>query len=97
VGKQAFEDRTIRIPMGDEKLRTDLHKLRKTVSATGQPRFVADNENGHADRAWACFLALYAAQNPPSLIEYTPAPSTDWDGVQNDFDDNRNNPTGCWA
>lgn len=89
VGKQAFEDRTIRIPMGDEKLRTDLHKLRKTVSATGQPRFVADNENGHADRAWACFLALYAAQNPVTPIAYSGIPKVRWGLPEDDDDDNK--------
>lgn len=70
VGKQAFEDKKIRIPMGDEKLRLDLHKLKKETSATGQPRFVADSDAaGHADRAWACFLACNAAggrMQPPA-------------------------------
>lgn len=62
LGKQAFEDRKCRIPMGDAALRADLHKLRKETSATGTPRFVADSDsNGHADRAWACFLAKNAA------------------------------------
>lgn len=70
VGKEAFEDRTIRIPEGDADLRNDLHKLKKEVSATGTPRFVADSDSaGHADRAWACFLALNAA-GIPSLIEF---------------------------
>ena len=62
LGKEAFEDRKIRIPLGDSALRTDLHKLQKVVSPTGSPRFVAESDhNGHADRAWACFLALNAA------------------------------------
>ena len=61
-GKEAFEDRKIRIPLGDRELRADLHKLQKVTSPTGAPRFVADSdEAGHADRAWACFLALNAA------------------------------------
>ena len=70
VGKEAFEDRTIRIPEGQADLRNDLHKLKKEVSATGTPRFVADSDSaGHADRAWACFLALHATSSP-SVIEY---------------------------
>lgn len=70
IGKESFEDRTIRIPEGDADLRNDLHKLKKEVSATGTPRFVADSDSaGHADRAWACFLALNAAGSP-SLIEF---------------------------
>lgn len=61
LGKEAFEDKTIRIPI-DQNLRSDLHKLQKTTSATGAPRFVAESDaNGHADRTWACFLALNAA------------------------------------
>lgn len=64
VGKESFEDRRIRIPLGDQKLRNDLHKLKKEPSAVigGAPRFVADRDSeGHADRAWACFLACHAA------------------------------------
>ncbi|MCL2345147.1 MAG: terminase family protein [Desulfobulbus sp.] len=64
LGREAFEDRTIRIPLGDAALRSDLHKLQKVTSPTGAPRFVAEADaNGHADRAWACFLALNAAGN----------------------------------
>lgn len=70
TGKETFEDRRIRIPAGSAELRNDLHKLKKEVSATGTPRFVADSDSaGHADRAWACFMALYAAGSP-SVIEY---------------------------
>lgn len=84
VGKEAFEDRTIRIPEGDADLRNDLHKLKKEVSATGTPRFVADSDSaGHADRAWACFLALNAAGKPAAPIEFMPVPdkSARWGGA----------------
>lgn len=71
VGKEAFEDRRIRIPRGDLELRADLHKLQKTTSPTGAPRFsAASDEAGHADRTWACFLALYAASTPAGPVEY---------------------------
>lgn len=71
IGKQAFEDRKTRIPMGDKEVRADLHKLRKESSATGAPRFVADSDDaGHADRAWACFLAKNAADTPPVRMEH---------------------------
>jgi phage FluMu gp28-like protein len=70
VGKEAFEDRRIRIPLGDRPLREDLHKLQKTSSPTGAPRFVAESDaSGHADRAWACFLACNAAAEPAAPIE----------------------------
>ncbi|KMK50601.1 terminase [[Actinobacillus] muris] len=63
LGKEAFEDRKIRIPQGDNELREDLHKLKKITGSTGQPRFIAESDSkGHADRTWACFLALNAAK-----------------------------------
>lgn len=62
IGKNAFEDRKLRIPQGNSDLREDLHKLKKITGATGIPRFIAESDsNGHADRTWACFLALTAA------------------------------------
>ncbi|WP_426122035.1 terminase large subunit domain-containing protein [Methylococcus capsulatus] len=71
TGKEAFEDRRVRIPEGNQELRNDLHKLKKETSATGAPRFVADSDSaGHADRAWACFLALNAASSPVAPIDF---------------------------
>jgi phage FluMu gp28-like protein len=61
-GKEQFEDRKCRIPMGDSLLRADLHKLQKVAGPTGTPRFVAESDSsGHADRTWAKFLAVNAA------------------------------------
>lgn len=63
AGKERFEDRRIRIPAGDYALRSDLHSLKRVASAVGgAPRFLVDGDtDGHADRAWACFLACHAA------------------------------------
>lgn len=75
VGKKQFEDKKLRIPQGNTALRYDLHKLRKTPGGTGAPRFIANSDDeGHADRAWACFLALYAADNPYQPMEYEGVP-----------------------
>ena len=75
-GKEAFEDKRIRIPLGDVELRNDLHKLKKETTPTGAPRFVADSDStGHADRAWACFLAVNAAAGTGGPIEFTAMPS----------------------
>lgn len=60
-GKERFEDRRVRIPMGDVPLRADLHKLRKISGPTGIPRFVAERDDDHADRTWAIFLGMNAA------------------------------------
>jgi phage FluMu gp28-like protein len=60
--KERFEDRRLRIPLGDNVLRSDLHKVKKETSSTGTPRFVADRDDGgHADRFWAGALACHAA------------------------------------
>jgi len=72
IGKEAFEDRKLRIPLGDSALRNDLHKLQKITGPTGTPRFVAESDStGHADRTWAAFLALSAAATPTAPIAYT--------------------------
>ena len=71
LGKESFEDRKQRIPLGDGPLRADLHKLQKVTGPTGTPRFVADSDSaGHADRAWANFLACNAAGTGASPIEF---------------------------
>lgn len=68
--KQSFEDRKSRIAMADEKLRADLHKVRKVDSPTGAPRFDADSDsNGHADRFWAKSLACLAAHGTVGPVE----------------------------
>lgn len=75
-GKDAFEDRKLRIPEGRPELRADLHKIKKVTGATGAPRFVADSDaSGHADRTWACFLALTAADGGHAPIDYIPVPA----------------------
>lgn len=74
LGKQRFEDRKIRIPLGVQTLRMDLHKLQKVSGPTGAPRFVAESDaGGHADRAWACFLAVNAAGGPVVPMEFQSA------------------------
>ena len=69
LGKQGFEDRKVRIPLGDSALRTDLHKIKKTTTALGNVRFDADRDsNGHADRTWAAFLGMYAATGATMML-----------------------------
>lgn len=60
--KDRMEDRRLRIPAGDAKLRADLHSVERHVGQTGIPRLLADREGGsHADRFWALALAVSAA------------------------------------
>jgi phage FluMu gp28-like protein len=71
IGKEAFDDKLLRIRLGDPELRNDLHKLRREATPTGAPRFVAESDSaGHADRAWACFLALAAADSGQEVFAY---------------------------
>lgn len=74
AGKERFEARTVRIPEGNIALRADLHKLRKIAGPTGAPRFVAERDEDHADRTWACFLGINAAAGVHREYGYTPAP-----------------------
>lgn len=74
AGKDRFEARTLRIAMGDPKLRADLHKLRRVTGPTGAPRFVAERDDDHADRTWALFLAINAASGQRPDYAYRPAP-----------------------
>lgn len=62
VGRQAFEERRVRIPAANSAVRADLHKIKKVIGPTGAPRLVADSDGeGHADRAWAAFLGIAGA------------------------------------
>lgn len=85
IGKQGFEDKQIRIPAGNPAIRADLHKIQKVTGATGIPRFLADSDSsGHADRAWACFLALSAANVPYQEYKYEPvkrSATSNWGGA----------------
>ena len=67
--KRRHEDHAIRIP-ADEKVRKDLHSIKRAAGSTGGPRLVADQSDtdGHADRFWAAALACSAAETTP--VEY---------------------------
>jgi phage FluMu gp28-like protein len=86
--KQMFEDRKVRIPQGDPVLRADLHKIKKITGATGAPRLMADSDSeGHADRAWACFLGVAAADNKECRYEYKSIKELDYDPQPSIFGD----------
>ena len=66
--KQHAEDRKMRIPV-DAAVRADLHSLRRVTTPAGNVRFDvhggdSSQAGGHADRAWAAALGLYAADVP---------------------------------
>jgi len=66
-----FEDRRCRISIC-QKLRDDLHAVKKTTTAAGNVRFDAERtDKGHADRFWAkslAFMASDAGTDKPEII-----------------------------
>ena len=63
--KQAVEDRGIRFPANNQKVRDGLHKVRKEVTATGNVRFKAPRtKEGHADEFWGFALLAQAVSRP---------------------------------
>jgi phage FluMu gp28-like protein len=65
--RAAFERGTVRIP-SSEKIRDDLHGVRRVVSINGQLSYrAAETEDGHSDRCTALALAVRAAESLPRL------------------------------
>lgn len=61
AARDAFEQGLIRIP-DEAGLMADIRKIKRVAGPTGAPRLVAGRDaTGHADRAWALFLAIAAA------------------------------------
>jgi len=72
--RHLFEDRLTRISIC-QKLRDDLHAVKKTTTAAGNIRFDAERTDlGHADRFWAkslAYMASDAGTDKPELILLT--------------------------
>lgn len=67
-----FEDKKIRIPF-NPKVRADLRAIKKTTTAAGNIRFMAERTTeGHADRFWAGALAVCAASSNDTADSYQP-------------------------
>lgn len=61
--RSAFEDGAVRLGFDDDALVSDIRKIRKETTASGNVRFAADRgEGGHADRFWALALAIHAGK-----------------------------------
>jgi phage FluMu gp28-like protein len=59
--KQAFEERTLRIP-DHRDVRADINSVKRFVTPAGNVRFDAEHtDHGHADRFWALALVVNAA------------------------------------
>lgn len=69
-----FEDRRIRIPMGDNELRLDLTKTKRLLGPDGKTaRILSErDEGGHADRFWALAIGVGGASGDQWMAAYTP-------------------------
>jgi phage FluMu gp28-like protein len=66
--KQAFEERTVRIPDSRE-VRADLNSVKRYITPSGNVRFDAERtDKGHADRFWALAEVLNAATQPEAHL-----------------------------
>jgi phage FluMu gp28-like protein len=62
--KQAFEERTVRIP-DNREVRADINSVKRFVTPAGNVRFDAEHtDRGHADRFWALAMVVNAASEP---------------------------------
>ena len=67
--KQAFEERTVRIP-DHREVRADINSVKRFVTPAGNVRFDAEHtDRGHADRFWALALVVNAASTPTSHFD----------------------------
>jgi phage FluMu gp28-like protein len=79
--KERMEDKRLRLPVGDQPLRADLHSVQRVAGPNGAPRLVAERtEAGHADRFWALALACSAAAQPRFAYAYEPVGARKWSG-----------------
>lgn len=69
--KQKFEDRLVRIP-SESDIRDSLHSLKKTITPSGASRFDGERteQGGHQDYFWGLALAIYAADNGSTSLEF---------------------------
>ena len=67
--KQAFEERTVRIP-DNREVRADINSVKRFVTMAGNVRFDAEHtDRGHADRFWALAMVVNAASEPSGHFE----------------------------
>jgi len=72
---RVMEDSHLRIPQ-DAALVADLRSIRRTTTRENHTRYDAPrSKEGHADRFWACALAIRAAKNRKGYL-YLPDPLT---------------------
>ena len=83
--RRVMEERNLLIP-DDEQIQNDFHSLRRTMTAAGNARFEGEADGSHADRFWACGLAVHGAMQAggaigaPIGVELV-SPLSQWEGV----------------
>jgi phage FluMu gp28-like protein len=67
--KQAFEERTVRIP-DNREVRADINSVKRFITLAGNVRFDAEHtDRGHADRFWALAMVVNAATEPAAHFD----------------------------
>ena len=99
--REVVEDTRLAIPP-DDRLRADLHAIRRVATPTGTRLVAPDGGESHADRFWALALACAAAAGGVADFGYTPvkpadADAHDPDGDDLDDDDRRSDPWGSYT
>ena len=97
--REVTEDTNLAIPP-DDRLRADLHAIRRVATPTGTRLVAPDSGESHADRFWALALACAAAAGGAAEIGYTPVRPFDRDrdgDLDDDNDDRRTDPWGGYA
>ena len=95
--REVVEDTRLAIPP-DDRLRADLHAIRRVATPTGTRLVAPDSGESHADRFWALALACAAAAGPAAEFGYQPVrpdPRSRDDDL--DDDDRRSDPWGGYA
>lgn len=92
ASKKMFESQRLRLSPGEDDLRTDLLKIKKEVNGENVKLSADTDESGHADRAWAFFLACMGTDGPERLpFDFTPIPARHDRAATNAADDDSTN------
>ena len=91
--REVVEDTRLAIPP-DDRLRADLHAIRRVATPTGTRLVAPDSGESHADRFWALALACAAAAAPAGEFDYRAVrPPRDGD----EDDDGPGDRWGAWV
>ncbi len=94
--REVVEDKILAIPR-DDRLRADLHAVRRVPTATGTRLVAPDGGESHGDRFWALALACAAAADPAAEFGYTAVRADDAGARDGDVDFDGEARGGRWG